>query len=118
LLIDGRKHALQALRDMLADYEQIEATACFTDPLKALEHAGNGRHQLVFLDIEMPGMKGLEWAKKIKRVDPAAELVFMASHHHYALEAFELGALDFMVKPVGRERLARTMDKVLAKYDS
>lgn len=70
------------------------------------------RPQVLFLDVEMPGMSGLECAKAIQDVDPRAVLIFATAHDDYMAEAFEVYAFDYIVKPFKLERVRRTLGRV------
>ena len=77
--------------------------------------AANGRRpDLLFLDIVMPGATGLE---VLKRLDYQPKVIFTTAHDQYAVTAFELGALDYLLKPFGRERLERVMRRAQAALD-
>src|SRR5690625_3250858 len=67
---------------------------------------------LVFLDIEMPGENGLELAGHILEVNPSLEIVFITAFNEYAVQAFELNALDYIMKPVQLERLEKTFERL------
>ncbi|MNC24745.1 Transcriptional regulatory protein YehT [compost metagenome] len=66
---------------------------------------------LIFLDIEMPGMSGLAAFERFKEVCPEAEIVFVTAYQQYAVTAFDLSAMDYLLKPVSRERLTRTIER-------
>lgn len=102
--------------------------------LEIVAEARNGREavdltrehapDVVFLDIRMPGLTGIEAAREIAQLPtyaeagdapadwPGCEIVFVTAHDQYAIDAFEQGAVDYLLKPAERERLARTMDRV------
>jgi DNA-binding LytR/AlgR family response regulator len=67
---------------------------------------------LAFLDIELPDMKGTELAEKIKEIKPDLEIVFITAHQEYALEAFKLYALDYILKPIDQERVKTTFERI------
>lgn len=80
--------------------------------LAALEADREAFH-LIFLDIEMPGLSGMEAAKKIRQLNETLVLCFVTSYEAYALKAFELEAVDYVVKPVSEERIKKTIHKAL-----
>lgn len=114
VLIDDERNALEALRDNLGLFEQVEIVAQFTNPLEALRQLEGGSCDIVFLDIEMPGLSGLETADKLADIVPRAAIVFVTAYEHYAVEAFELHALDYLLKPVRHARLAKTLERLQA----
>jgi two-component SAPR family response regulator len=114
LLVDDEKNALDALRDVLAEFEQIEVAASFTDPLQALDQAQNIPCQAVFLDIDMPGMNGLELAERLLESGLEAQIVFVTAYDQYAVEAFEVNAMDYLLKPIRSERMAKTLERLMA----
>lgn len=67
---------------------------------------------LAFLDIELPDMKGTELAEKIKEIKPDLKIVFITAHQEYALEAFKLYALDYILKPIDEERVKTTFERI------
>ena len=69
---------------------------------------------VVFLDIQMPGLSGLGLAERLAEDGKAPHIVFVTAHNQYAIEAFEHSAFDYLLKPVGAERLARTVAKLKA----
>jgi two-component system response regulator AlgR len=81
--------------------------------LEALEKIPHSRAQVVLLDIRMPGMEGLEVARHLCAADPAPAIVFVTAHDKHAVQAFELNALDYLLKPVRAERLAAALRKAL-----
>ncbi|MCU6710378.1 response regulator [Paenibacillus sp. J5C_2022] len=113
VLIDDEESALDALQDELADYEYIVIAGKYTNPLHAMQmlRAEGTGIDIVFLDIEMPGMNGLQAAEEIMEAHSAIDIVFITAYDQYAIEAFEVNAIDYLLKPVMPERLAKTVRK-------
>ena len=93
----------------LADYPYITVLDSFDSPIKALEAILRTKPDVLFLDVDMPGMSGLQLREQLMDV-PAC--IFITSYPDYAVEGFEKQALDFMVKPVNGARFARTMQRL------
>ena len=79
---------------------------------KAVELADELRPDVIFMDIEMPGMDGVETAKRIQDIDPRIMIVFATAHEEYRKEAFEVYAFDYLVKPFQIARLTETLDRI------
>lgn len=75
------------------------------------------RYDLVFLDILMPGMSGIDAARELREHDQVSDIVFLTSSAEYAVDSYELRATDYLLKPVTRERLAMTLDRVAQRLD-
>src|SRR5690554_3694966 len=99
ILVDDEQLALDFLEYQLKNIMQPESLHKFTY-LNVEEHKSLLLNtDLIFLDVEMPGMNGLELAEKILEVNPKVEIVFVTAFNQYAVQAFELNALDYIVKP-------------------
>jgi len=112
VLIDDEYYALQGLKMELESIEGIETSGVFEDCAAALEHISGNRPDVVFLDIEMPGMSGLELFQRIIDISENTKIVFITAYSHYAVGAFELNALDYLIKPVQRQRLMKTLERL------
>ena len=111
LIADDEASARSRLRKILAPYpfELLEQDA--RDGLEALEAIRKHRPQVVFLDVEMPGLGGFEVVESLTpRVMPL--IVFVTAYDHYALAAFEANAVAYLLKPVGEERLQAMVSRV------
>ena len=108
LLVDDEPMANTTLRHLLKAFPSVEVAGVCTEPEAALEFCAARPVDAVFLDIEMPRVKGMELADKIRRLLPEVWLVFVTAYPDYALRAFDISALDYLLKPVGRDRLACT----------
>lgn len=115
ILIDDEKAALNNLERFLKGYDQIEILGAYTDETKALEEIKNKRVNLIFLDIEMPKMKGIEVAKKILEIDSNIQIIFVTAYNDYAIDAFDLEALDYVMKPIIKKRFDKTMERVMKR---
>ncbi len=107
-----------ALSDALADvWPELQIVARAPNGVEALANIERLKPDVAFLDIRMPGLDGLELAAEIAdRLGEAAPLiVFVTAHDEYALEAFDRAALDYLLKPISVERLARTVERVRAQ---
>lgn len=113
VLIDDEESALDALQDELVVYEHIVIAGKFTNPLEAMQmlKVEGAAIDIVFLDIEMPGMNGLQAAEAIMEAHSAIEIVFITAYDQYAVDAFEVNAIDYLLKPVMPERLNKTIRK-------
>lgn len=105
------------LRDALAGmlrqaWPELEVVAACEDGASALEAIAAHRPEVAFLDIRMPGLSGLEVASSLLDAGVRTEVVFVTAYDQYAIDAFERGAVDYLLKPVARERLAATVDRV------
>lgn len=104
-LIDDERPCLDEMAWLLKQYPDLEVTGMDTDPAKALESIAEYMPDAVFLDIDMPKMDGLELALLIQERCPGIILIFVTAHAQYALEAFKVHPLDFLLKPVKQTRL-------------
>jgi two-component system LytT family response regulator len=114
LIADDEPLARQTLRQYLLDLGWTAAIHEAPDGETAIAAANSERPDLLFLDIVMPGATGLE---VLKRLDYAPKVIFTTAHDQYAVTAFELGALDYLLKPFGRDRLERVMRRAQAVLD-
>ena len=111
LIVDDEPIARAGLRRMLAEFGWLECAGEAASGPAALESLERLRPELMFLDIEMPGLSGIE----VLRQAPHAPLVvFTTAYAEHAVTAFELGALDYLLKPFGPERLAAALERVRA----
>ncbi|MCC2972511.1 LytTR family DNA-binding domain-containing protein [Massilia sp. IC2-476] len=96
-------------------WPELDIVASCEDGGSALEAIAAHRPDVAFLDIRMPGLSGLEVASSLVDTGIKTELVFVTAYDQYAIDAFERGAVDYLLKPVARERLAGTVARVQAR---
>jgi len=112
LIIDDEKHCIDNLQWQLKEYcPEVEVTATCTNAETGLNEIYRQQPQLVFLDVEMPGMTGFEMLEKITDIN--FEIVFTTAFDQYAIRAIKFGALDYLVKPVDKDELRAAVDKVI-----
>jgi DNA-binding LytR/AlgR family response regulator len=117
LVVDDERPALDELQFLLAQDDRVgEILACdsATDALRTLHE---GEVDAVFLDIQMPGLTGLELAQVLRRFRQPPPIVFVTAHEAHAVDAFDLHAVDYVLKPVREERLAEAVRRVLEGGD-
>jgi DNA-binding LytR/AlgR family response regulator len=106
----------RALLDRLAvAWPQLTVLAECEDGAHALEALAEHRPDVAFLDIRMPGLTGLEVAAAAAQASPRTRIVFVTAYDQYAVDAFERGAIDYLLKPVTPERLAATIERLQAR---
>lgn len=111
-LVDDEPHALNILEMFLARTGKVHVAGRAANGFDALAAFRNIHPDIWFLDIEMPGMSGLELAANIHEVEPDALIVFTTAYDQYAVAAFEHEALDYLLKPIEMERLSRTIERL------
>ncbi len=84
----------------------------FQDPIEALESIKAQRPDAAFLDIEMPGLNGIELARKIAEFDPKIQIVFVTAYEQYALKAFEVSAVHYLLKPLTQDKINEAVKRV------
>jgi DNA-binding LytR/AlgR family response regulator len=104
-----REALLALLRE---EWPDLAVLAACEDGGAALEAIGEHRPDVAFLDIRMPGLTGLEVAAATAEVSPATQIVFVTAYDQYAIQAFERGAVDYLLKPIARERLVGTIARI------
>lgn len=112
LLADDEPVASGRLRKALEAYPQVEVIAEVTDGHAAVLHINRDKPDLVFLDIQMPGCNGFE---VLQRLEYTPLVIFVTAYDQYAIKAFEVNSVDYLLKPVAADRLAISMQRVLEK---
>ncbi|WP_148040828.1 LytR/AlgR family response regulator transcription factor [Brevibacillus nitrificans] len=116
ILIDDERLALLHLKNMLEQVNlDVEVIGTFTDPLAAMHAVIEQKPDVVFADIYMPGIDGLEMGRQLKATAPEIEIVFVTGDERFVMDAFELQAFDYMMKPLGLGRLQKTMARLKKK---
>ncbi len=110
VLLDDEQGSLAELAGQLAG--RAEVVAQFGDPLAAVEQIRDLRPDAVFLDIEMPGMNGFAVAHEVLNFAPDTGIVFVTAHSDFASKAFEIDAVDYIVKPFTAERLENALHRL------
>ena len=115
VIVDDEALARQLINEYLQEYPQISVIAECRSGRQAVKAINEGKPDVVFLDIRMPGMDGFE---VIEHLDHAPRIVFCTAHSDFALKAFEVNAVDYLLKPYDRTRFARAIQKVLEVHRS
>ncbi|MFM1932047.1 MAG: hypothetical protein RL226_1350 [Bacteroidota bacterium] len=112
VIVDDEPLASQLLRSYIDRMPGLTCTGEFNDPLQALTSRELKEAELVFLDIQMPGLSGLDL---MRLIDPRTAVIFVTAYGEYAVEGFDLAALDYMVKPVSFERFVKSVQRFHAR---
>ncbi|MBL4659385.1 MAG: DNA-binding response regulator [Alcanivoracaceae bacterium] len=111
LIVDDEPLALMRLQKMLR-HVGINDIITATNGQKAVEAVKAFHPHVVFLDIEMPVLKGTEAAVIIKKISPESKIIFCTAYDEFAVKAFDLAASDYLLKPVSKERLNQALKRV------
>ncbi|HBT47389.1 MAG TPA: DNA-binding response regulator [Peptococcaceae bacterium] len=112
LIVDDEYPARQELRFMLQEFKDVEIVGEATNAKEALSLISALDYTVVFLDINMPGMNGLELSRAIQERPNPPLVIFVTAYEEYALQAFEVNAVDYILKPFEPRRLRQALEKI------
>lgn len=114
IVVDDEPLARKGMKEYIGDVDFLELVGEFDNPLKATELLKKGEAQLLFLDIQMPKITGLDFFKTLQQPPP---VIFTTAFPQYALDGFEVNALDYLVKPISFERFLKAALKAKEYYE-
>ncbi len=114
LIVDDEKLALSRLNRLLNEEGILDVTAC-SSAIEAIKVLTKEKFDVAFLDISMPEMNGLELANTIINLNPKTFIVFQTAYEEHALEAFQSGGIDYLLKPISNESIRNSLNK-MEKY--
>lgn len=112
LIVDDEPAARSELRYLLEQTAKVKVVGEATNAEEAYELISKIDYDVIFLDVRMPGLSGTELARRIQDLKNRPSIVFVSAYSEYAIEAFEVEADDYLVKPVSEERLLRSIEKI------
>jgi DNA-binding LytR/AlgR family response regulator len=113
VLADDEPHLLAYLEQQLAQaWPALRIVGRAANGIEALRLVDELAPDVVFLDIQMPGLNGMQLAEKLRSGEAAPRIVFTTAHEHYALQAFDQSVFDYLLKPIRLERLQRTVERL------
>jgi len=118
LAVDDERTQLEDLARLLRNSPSVREVECAYDGHEALHKASTQAFDAIFLDVRMPDLDGLELGRVLRRFAEPPQLVFVSAYDSAAVDAFELHALDYLRKPVGRRRVEEAIERVAAAVDS
>lgn len=114
-IIDDEPDAVKLLENLLNSHSSIRVTKIFTYALQALDAIIMEQPSVVFCDIEMPEISGIELLEQVNKHAPKTKVVFVTAYRDYALEALQNSAFDFICKPIDKLELRRVVNKLMAE---
>ena len=118
MVVDDEQLAREELCFLLGETGAVEIVGQATDGVEALRLAGELQPDVVFLDVQMPGLTGFEVARRLIEADVPVQLVFVTAFDQYAIDAFTVNAVDYVLKPVDADRLEQTLERVRRRLAS
>ena len=118
MVVDDEPPAVERMVELLGADPWVQVVGCESRPGRVVERCRELNPDLVMLDIQMPGMNGLELARELRRLDSPPAVVFVTAHDDHAVEAFDVAALDYLVKPVRVERLRAALRRLDGSRDA
>ncbi len=113
IIIDDEPLAINVIKSHLKHFKDIIIKNTFTNPAEALQCIHTGNIDVVFLDINMPHINGLDFIKNLKN---KPQIVITTAYREYAIDSFEIGVLDYLVKPISFKRFMKTIDRVTNEF--
>ncbi len=117
LIVDDEPLAIERMQVLCAELDQLQVVGTAHDGASALRLAEKLKPDLLLLDMTMPGVDGLGVARQLGKGPEAPAIIFVTAHEDFAVDAFDLDAIDYVLKPVAAERLARAIDRAVARRD-
>jgi len=115
LVIDDERLAREYIKNYITKIPELELLGDFNSPLKATELIRKGEVDLLFIDIQMPDITGVDFVRSLSN---KLEVIFTTAYQEYALEGFNLSAIDYLLKPFSFERFFQAVNKVIDKFES
>ena len=117
MIVDDEPLAIERMQVLCAELDQLQVVGTASDGEAAVRLADKLRPDLLLLDMTMPGMDGLGVARALGKRDNPPAVIFVTAHEDFAVEAFDLEAVDYVLKPVAAERLERAIERALARRE-
>ena len=114
LIVEDSRLARNELKTLLKEHDEIKIIGEAASPDKAVEFLENNEVDLLFLDINMPGKNGFEL---LEMLEITPYVIFTTAYDEYAIKSFEYNALDYLLKPINRERLGQAIEKALTQFE-
>jgi len=115
LAVDDERPALEDLARVLRACEGVDGVTCVESPRDALLRVGSERFDALFLDVRMPGLDGVELARVLAQFADPPAVVFVTAYEDAAVQAFEVHAVDYLLKPVSRRRVQEALARVASE---
>lgn len=111
-ILDDEPLILEQMKYILSQFSEIELVWESTSSLDTLEHLDDFTPDIIFSDISMPELNGLEFAERVWEKDSDIRIVFITAFHDYAIEAYRVNTIDYITKPVTTQKIKRTLEKI------
>jgi two-component system LytT family response regulator len=118
IIVDDEELSLNRLNRLLSESSEIDIINTFLNPLEAYEFVKENPIHIAFLDISMPEMDGMRLSSLLFNLDVFIDVIFVTAYDDYAVQAFDMSALDYLMKPVTAQRIAQTLDKIVNKHQN
>ena len=118
LVVDDERPAREELRFLLDQDRRVGTVLEAGGGIEGLRILENHRVDAMFLDIAMPGLSGIELARVLARFEHPPDIVFVTAHEEYAVEAFEINVVDYLLKPLTAERVGESLRRLLGREDA
>lgn len=111
IIVDDEKFCIDYLEQLCEEAGDVEICGKFQDILQAVGYLAGHRAELAFLDIEMPGINGIQAADSLRQYNPNLNIIYITGYEQYALDAFKKDAVDYLLKPCSPKELRKALDK-------
>lgn len=118
IIIDDEQPSVDLIKLIIGKNEKLDIVGTYTNPTEALAEIRNTSPDAIFADIEMPQMNGIELGAQVMDFNPDIQIVFVTAYDQYALKAFEVDASNYILKPITKEALDITVDRLLRNQDN
>lgn len=112
ILVDDEKHALNMLSKVISERDDVQVVGAYSDVAELLDVVEELDPDVVFLDIEMPEMNGLQLGERLHSLELELDIVFVTAYRQYAIDAFDVNAIDYLLKPIDPDMLHRTIERI------
>src|SRR5690606_31941724 len=117
MIVDDEPLAIERMQVLCAELDQLQVVGTASDGEAAVRLADKLKPDLLLLDMTMPGMDGLAVARLLGKREKPPAVIFVTAHEDFAVEAFDIEAVDYVLKPVAAERLERAIDRAVARRE-
>jgi len=111
MIVDDEPHAIEIIEKYIENFSELEIIAKCNNAIQAFQVIQQQKIDLVFLDVKMPGLNGTDFIRSLKN---PPKVIFTTAYQDYALDGFDLNAVDYLLKPIAFDRFLKAMDKVFA----